>query len=607
VELSAQRSEELEDLSPHKEYSARRAARQADLQRLVPREKLLGFGRLAVFLAGLILVGFVFGVGGVSPVWLVLPLAAFVILLILYDRVTRAGRRAERAMAFYESALARLEDRWAGGGETGDRYLHPEHPNAADLDLFGSGSLFELLCTARTRTGQDTLAGWLLAPASAEEVRNRQAAVMDLRARLDLREELALLGATTPEGIDLGGLLHWGEAPPLLTSQGIRWAVLALTVIATLALIGWAFGFLARFWFLGAALVESAVAWSLYTRVRQILKPVERRAGDLAVFAGILARIEQEAFTAPRLQRLRAALDTAGMAPSRRIYQLINLIDWLNARRNQLFFPLALLWLWGTQMAFAIEAWRATCGRTIARWLTAVGEFEALSALAAYALENPGDAFPEIAEDGSCFAGVGLGHPLLPRARCVRNDVRLSGETRLLVVSGSNMSGKSTLLRTVGINTVLALAGAPVRASRLRLSTLVVGGTLRIQDSLQAGRSRFYAEITRLKQLLDLAKSAPPPLLFLLDEILHGTNSHDRRLGAEAVVRSLLGRGAIGLVTTHDLALTDLAGVLTPQAVNTHFADQIDGDQITFDYQMRPGVVQHGNALALMRAVGLEV
>jgi len=241
------------------------------------------------------------------------------------------------------------------------------------------------------------------------------------------------------------------------------------------------------------------------------------------------------------------------------------------------------------------------------RWLSAVGEFEALCALAAHAYENPDDAYPEVAEDGPCFEGESLGHPLLPRARCVRNDVHLSGETRLLLISGSNMSGKSTLLRTVGINTVLALAGAPVCATRLRVSPLVVGATLRIQDSLQAGRSRFYAEITRLRQLLDLAKAAPPPLLFLLDEILHGTNSHDRRLGAEAVVRSLLDRGAIGLVTTHDLALTHLAEVLARMAVNMHFADQIEGDQITFDYLMRPGVVQHSNALALMRAVGLEV
>jgi DNA mismatch repair ATPase MutS len=307
------------------------------------------------------------------------------------------------------------------------------------------------------------------------------------------------------------------------------------------------------------------------------------------------------------LLQLRAELDAAGLPPSRRIEQLIRLIDWLNARRNQLFLPFALVLLWGTQLAFAIEAWRATCGHAIARWLAAVGEFEALSALAAYAYENPDDAFPEISTGSPCFDGTGLGHPLLPRSRCVRNDVRLDSGTRLLLVSGSNMSGKSTLLRTVGVNAVLAFAGGPVRASRLRISPLVVGATLRIQDSLQAGQSRFYAEITRLRHLLDLAKAGAPPLLFLLDEILHGTNSHDRRLGAEAVVRSLLDRGAIGLVTTHDLALTHLAELFAPHAANTHFADQLDNGQIKFDYRMRPGVVDHGNALALMRAVGLEV
>jgi hypothetical protein len=577
------------------------------VQQLVPWERLLGYGRLAVFLMGLVLAGFVFAAKWVAAGWLALPVVVFAVLLVLYDRVTRASRRAERAVGFYERGIARLEDRWAGSGEFGERYLSPEHPNAADLDLFGRGSLFELLCTARTRRGQDTLARWLLAPATAEEVRARQAAVRDLQSRLDLREDLAQLGAETPEGIDLAGLIRWGEAPPLLTSQRVRWAVLALTVLTTVALIGWGFDFLDRVWFLIAAVIQSAVALGLYARVRSVLKPVERRAGDLAIFAGILARIEREPVVSPRLLELRAALDTAGTPPSRRIHQLINLIDWLNARRNQLFFPIALLLMWGTQMAFAIEAWRAKCGHAIVRWLSAVGEFEALSALAAHAYENPDDAFPEITEDGPRFEGESLGHPLLPRTRCVRNDVCLSGETRLLLLSGSNMSGKSTLLRTVGINTVLALAGAPVCAAQLRVSPLVVGATLRIQDSLQAGRSRFYAEITRLRQLLDLAKASPPPLLFLLDEILHGTNSHDRRLGAEGVVRSLLGRGAIGLVTTHDLALTHLAELFAPQAANMHFADRIDGDQITFDYRMQPGVVQHSNALALMRAVGLEV
>jgi hypothetical protein len=370
--------------------------------------------------------------------------------------------------------------------------------------------------------------------------------------------------------------------------------------------LGWGALQVGPFPFLAAFLLGIGVMLWQSRRIRAVLEPVERRARDLAILAGVLARLERETFTAPRLRELRAALETVGLPPSQRIGQLANLIDWLNAQRNQLFLPLAFVLQWPLQFAFALEAWRLAWGPAVARWLAVVGEFEALSALACYAYENPADPFPEIVAEGPWFEGEGLGHPLMPAARCVRNDVRLGGDLRLLVVSGSNMSGKSTLLRTVGVNAVLALAGAPVRAHRLRLSPLVVGATLRIQDSLQAGRSRFYAEITRVRQLVDLAKG-PLPLLFLLDEILHGTNSHDRRVGAEAVVRSLVNLGAIGLVTTHDLALTHMVEQLGPRAANVHFADHFENGTMTFDYRMRPGVVQHSNALALMRAVGLEV
>jgi DNA mismatch repair ATPase MutS len=240
------------------------------------------------------------------------------------------------------------------------------------------------------------------------------------------------------------------------------------------------------------------------------------------------------------------------------------------------------------------------------RWLTVIGETEALAALACFAYENPAYPFPELLNDGPLFEATGLGHPLLPQAECIVNDVSLTPQLRLLVVSGSNMSGKSTFLRTIGANAVLALAGAPVRAQALRLSPLAIGATLRIQDSLLAGRSRFYAEITRLRQIVDRTHE-PLPVLFLLDEMLHGTNSHDRRIGAEAVVRTLLARPTIGLLTTHDLALAELAERLAPAAANVHFADHLVDGTLQFDYRLRPGVVQHSNALALMRAVGLDV
>ena len=269
-------------------------------------------------------------------------------------------------------------------------------------------------------------------------------------------------------------------------------------------------------------------------------------------------------------------------------------------------FPFSLVILLKPQIAFAIESWRRQWGPAVGRWLSTVGEFEALCSLAAYAYEHPADPFPEVVEGRAAFEAEELRHPLMPSAQFVPNSIRFDAGLQLMVVSGSNMSGKSTLLRTVGVNTVLALAGAPVRARRVRLSPLAIGATIRIHDSLQAGTSRFYAEIQRIRHTMDLTRG-DIPVLFLLDEILHGTNSHDRAIGAEAIVKGLIDRGAIGLVTTHDLALAKVADSLAPRAANVHFEDELKGGKLSFDYLMKPGVVRKSNALELMRAVGIEV
>jgi hypothetical protein len=527
------------------------------------------------------------------------------VLAISHERVATGLTRCRRAAEFYERGLARLADRWVGTGEAGAAYIDPSHPYAADLDLFGPGSLYELLCTARTKIGQDTLARWLLAPALVEEARERQQAVAELRDRLDFREALALHGASVPSGVDFERLPGWGLAPGQMPSDAVRLVALAFSLTSMAGLILWALDF-GRLPFLIAVMAQMAFAWTLRKRVHTVLGPVERRASDLAALANLLGLLEAGPFTSACLNRLQAELNTQGVPPSRRLARLAYLVDWLNAKHNQVFIPIALLLMWDTQFAFAVERWRMGCGQALGRWLTAVGDLEALGALATYAYENATDIFPDLLTDGPHYEGEGLAHPLLPRDRAVANDLSLGGDLRVLVISGSNMSGKSTFLRTVGVNAVLALAGAPVRARRLRLSRLNVGATLRIQDSLQAGKSRFYAEITRIRQLVDLAKG-PVPLLFLLDEIFHGTNSHDRRQGAEAIVRGLVNLGAIGLVTTHDLALADVADHFAPQAANVHFADQFADGEIHFDYRMRPGVVRHSNALALMRHVGLEV
>ncbi|MCA1614418.1 MAG: DNA mismatch repair protein MutS, partial [Acidobacteria bacterium] len=359
--------------------------------------------------------------------------------------------------------------------------------------------------------------------------------------------DLALLGEGIRSGSEALSLSAWAAAPPWAVSRPLRLTAVALALLAVLTLALWIAGFGAAP-FLIALVLGRVFAFRLKGPVERVIGAVDEAGRDLSLLSGVLGRLERERFSSPFLTELRAALDVDGLAPSRQIAKLDRLIDLLDARRNMIFAPLAGLLLWPLQFAIAIEGWRESSGPAVTRWLEAVGEFEALSSLAGYAYEHPQDPFPELSEGEGCFEGEGLGHPLIPEVRNVRTDLRLSGEPRVLVVSGSNMSGKSTLLRTVGVNAVLALAGAPVRARRLRLSPLQVGASIRVQDSLQAGASRFYAEITRLRQIVELTKG-PRPVLFLLDEILHGTNSHDRRVGAEGVVRGLVGRGAIGLVT----------------------------------------------------------
>ena len=570
------------------------------------RDARIALLRLAVFVA-LAAVGIAaLALGRLSPFWMLLPAAGFVALMVWHDRTLRALARARRAVAFHEAGLARLDGSWAGRGDDGERYSSEDHPYARDLDLFGKGSLFELLCTARTRPGSDLLASWLLAPAGAAEVRSRQGAVRDLAPRLDLREDLAVLGEDVRAELHPERLAAWAEAPRLLPGW-LAAPALLVGAVALAALAGWFAGAVPGLAVVGIATVEWVALRAAAASLGQVLGGVERPGHELLLMAELLGRLEREPFGDERLRALQAALGAGGDVASHRIRALSRIVERAAWASNQFFAPVAFLVLWKLQAALAIERWRAAHGRSVRSWLGGAAELEALSALAGRAWLHPADAFPSVDDlsGGAHLDGEGLGHPLLPEERVVRNDVRLGTEARLLVVSGSNMSGKSTLLRTVGANAVLALAGAPVRARRLALTPVQLGATLRIQDSLAEGRSRFYAEITRLRALLELA-SRPPPVLFLLDELLAGTNSRDRRIGAEAVLRSLLGRGAIGLVTTHDLALSEMAPALGA-AVNAHFEDEVKGGEVIFDYRLRPGVVTHSNALALMRAVGLEV
>ena len=540
-----------------------------------------------------------------SPWWLVAPVVAFVGIAWYHARVLRARELAERAVAFYEKGLARIEDRWSEFGETGERFDNPHHVYAGDLDLFGKGSLFQLLSTARTRMGEDTLARWLLSPSPLERIRERHVAVDELRDQLDLREDLAVLGEDVGVGVHPDALLQWAESPNQMRPLWLRWLSPALAAMAVAGAVVWAVWGRAAL-LLVIVVVEAVFTYRLKKPLEDVLHGTEHAFRDLDLLSAVLARVEAHVFQAPRLQALQRELVSSGVPGSQAIARLRTLVDLINSRHNVAVRILDAPLMYSVQVAFAAERWREAHGGALRLWVGAIAQMEALLSLATYRFEHPADPFPEFGEGAASFAGEEIGHPLVPAALCVRNDVSISGETRVLLVSGSNMSGKSTLLRAVGMNVVLAMAGAPVRARRLRLAPLQVGASIRVNDSLQEGSSRFYAEITRLRQIVDLA-GGDVALLFLLDELLQGTNSNDRRIGAEGIVRAMVNHGAIGLVSTHDLALTDIGGAVAGRLRNVHFQDELANGRMTFDYKLRDGVVTKSNGLELMRSIGLQV
>jgi hypothetical protein len=593
--------------SPLDEYAKRHALRQAVV---AERERLhirLGNAKVAVFLGALVYGAVMLGSGPSAWVFAVLGVA-YGGLAVWHELTIRAMTRAQAAVRFYTDGLARLEDRWAGTGETGDPFRDRNHPYADDLDVFGRGSLFQLVSGARTPMGEARLAAWLMTAADPPVIRARQACVTELRPRLDLRERIAVVNAGERRKIAADRLIAWAEAGPVLPR--IR-PVIVLLAMAFAGAV--AYGLAG-----GSALPASVLAVVNLAMMLWLMKRGEAfvetlssatQSAALDLLAKVIAEIERERFDDPALAALAARLTGRGHVASTGIARLARVSDWADSRHNifarLLEFPL----FFTLQVAYAAEAWKARYGGALHDWVDTVGEMEALFSIAGYAFEHPQDPFPELLDAGdgdAVFDAADLAHPLIARATAVANDVGLGMGTRILIVSGSNMSGKSTLMRTVGLNTVLALAGAPVRARRLRLTPVSIGTCLRHTDSLQEGRSGFYTEALRLRLICDLL-DGPRRVLFLFDELLGGTNSRDRRLAAEGLVRMMLARHAVGMITTHDLALTEIAAIFPGDVRNVHLQDHVENGQMRFDYKVRDGIITHSNALELMRMIGLDV
>lgn len=590
-------------------YQARLATRRASVAELKISDQRFGGARLllAALFIGLLWLG---AATDFTPAWALLPALLFVLTVALHRRVRRRLGEAARAVTFYELGCARMVGTAPGTpatafpaatGVPSERFADQHHLYATDLDLFGRHSLFQRLCVARTIMGEETLAAWLLAPAELGTVLERQNGVRELRDRFDLREHLAIRGEPAHIELDPQQLLAWARAEGSLPGWlGAIAGMLCVAAAGAGAL--WAVGGPASA-LLAVLAMEAALLYRMRDGLKTALSGVEGAHEQIRRVVQLIARIEAEDFTTAPLRQLRSTFRVGALPASALLSRLATIVNFVEARRNPFLTPLLTLSLYSVHTALAADRWRRRHGPAVAAWLGALGELEALLSLAAFSAEHPDFPFPEFLTGAAALQASGLGHPLIAAAHCVRNDIAISGETRILMVSGSNMSGKSTLLRAIGINTVLAMAGAPVCAVRFALTPLQVGASIRVNDSLSEGSSRFYAEITRLRQLFEARRL---PLLFLLDELLQGTNSSDRQVGARGVLHALLERGAIGMVSTHDLALSDAAG-FGAALRNVHLRDELRDGKLYFDFKLHDGVVTHSNGIELMRAIGLEV
>jgi hypothetical protein len=448
-----------------------------------------------------------------------------------------------------------------------------------------------------------------------KELRAQQLAIKELAAKVTFRERLSSIAhVVSSERPDPTPFVEWAEtAAPLGASRvalALSW-ILPLCAVVSMGL-GSTLGLPRGSW-IAVILGELAFLAAYREKTRPILAATSSREGSLARFRGVFEVIEGETFEALPFSRLMEELSLGGASVTREMAALARIIGFVDARQNEVFRAfIGPILLWDFHCAVALDRWRARAGGRVHRWFGVLGELEALASLAGFAFDHPEHAWPDL-DPAAGFEAVALGHPLLAGSDRVENDVRLpgpfaSGTTeRALVVTGSNMSGKSTLLRAVGVNAVLAMAGAPACAKRLTVGRVSVATSMRVSDSLEAGVSHFLAELKAIKRVVDLAR-ARPPVLFLLDEILHGTNSRERLIGARAILRTLIDLSAFGAVSTHDLGIAERVPELEGRVRNVHFEEQVDASgTMTFDYRLRDGVVHSSNALRLMRAVGLDV
>lgn len=580
------------------------------------RSQRLGWVRVAVFLTGFTLYVVSDITSGPAALWARLgmagALAVFLFLVVWHRRVRARERRFGVLAEINRVALARLQRDWGGIPPAPQGDVNPDHPYALDLDVCGEASLFRLLTTPTVPPGHATIRDWLLAPAAPEEIRRRQEAVAELAPQVDLRQTLEAAGRLldSPDPESIGAFLDWAEEEPWLPEHrgvvlGARILPLLTGALAALQLWGpvrgpwWVFSLVATF----------ALASAHRGRIHALMEAAsggQERFGRYAALLTLLMEMEVEA---PALREVQEKVRSSPVGAPRELLRLGRRVGWADIRFSGMAHaPLQALLAWDVHLLDLLEGWKRRSGLHVRGWLAALGQLEALLALAALKADHPEWCFPSFAEGEDLHVRArGLGHPLLPPSSCVANDVEVGPPGTFLFVTGSNMSGKSTLLRAVGVNAVLAQTGGPVCAVEMEMTPAAVQTSMRTTDSLAQGVSQYMAELKRIQQVVEAARRGKE-VIYLLDEPLQGTNEAERRVAVQTILGHLLKAGAIGAVATHDLQLDGIPK-LAGAARAVHLEGQVQegegGPILSFDYRLRPGRATSTNALALLRAVGL--
>jgi ABC-type multidrug transport system fused ATPase/permease subunit len=577
----------------------------------VSRLRLVSFlGAVVLLVWGIRTLSTTMGMGA-SAAGIVL-LIVFGVLVVRHARILEQVDRATSALALNGQGLARLDRDWSGLPEVPapPTLDFDAHPYVRDLDIFGHASLTKWLGRAATPQGSRRLADWLLTPADASVVVERQPAVEALAAEQEWREQLAIEGdLTRADAGELARFLEWAEG----TDQPLPRVMQAIAVVLPLFTIPLLFGFLlgaiADTWFLLPLGIAIVLSFAFARRMYASFDRATLGQRSLERYAAMLALACRVPPTGNELSRIKDQLRAGGDAPAS-VARLARLGGWSELRTSAALFHglIQALTMWDFHVSFAFERWRRRSGRHVRGWIDALGSVDALAVLARVRADNPSWVQPSVDTAAGALRAIGLGHPLLAETQRVSNDVNVGPARSVLLITGSNMSGKSTLLRAIGLNAVLAQAGAPVCATAFTMPSTTVQTSIRVQDSLELGLSYFMAALARLKQIVDAAERGPGPgriLLYLLDEVLQGTNSVERGVAVRAVVRHLLDAGAIGVITTHDLGLAE-EEPLKSCATLAHFTEQVHPDgTMTFDYRLRPGLATSTNALRLMQLIGI--